>query len=177
MHDHLDNNQGNDDNRLADIPAWQQTQADWPDARHQFVHLLLDLGIIDTRRHCDPFPGRTLTDLRAFALDPDVAVRIAAASSRWNWDVRLQRVLATDADLRVVLALLEQTDPYVEVCELIIGGRHVEARRMLAEQNLRTELLELLCDDPDDLVVAAAQRRLDARRAGRALPAPVRMTS
>ena len=133
-----------------------------------------DEGVQDTVRvegaypvgYVDRFEGRSLTDVRALAIDPDPEVRFAAASSRWNVDARLQRVLATDPDERVVLALLDRVDPYVDVCQLIIAGPHVDARRELARRNLRRELLELLADDVDPTASAAAAAEL-ARRAGR----------
>ena len=70
--------------------------------------------------------------------------------------------------LEIVLALLDHVDPYVEVCELIIAGRHVDARRELAGRNLRSELLERLAEDADPVTSAMAAAEL-ARRAGRAV--------
>ncbi len=113
----------------------------------------------------DPLVGASLTDVRAFTIDPDVKVRIAAAASRWNWDLRVQLALAADDDERVVLALLDHVDPYREVCELIVEGPHVAARRMLAGRNLLTELLERLADDADPPTAEAARRTLAARAA------------
>ena len=89
----------------------------------------------------DPLPDASLTDVRAFAIDPHVEVRMRAAASRWNVDVRVQRVLASDDDEQVVLALLDHVDPYRDVVEVIIDGPHVAARRELAGRNLPTELL------------------------------------
>ena len=111
----------------------------------------------------DPLAGAGLRDVLALAQAPDAETRCAAAASRWNWDVRVQRLLAGDVDERVVLALLDATDPYVEACELIIDGPHVAARRVLAERNLRTELLQRLAVDRDAEARASARATL-ARR-------------
>ncbi len=116
-------------------------------------------------RYKDPLADWPLSCVRALAIDPDLEMRLTAAASRWNWDVRLQRVLATDPDQRVVLALLDHVDPYVEVSELIIAGPHEAARRELAGRNVRTTLLERLADDPDPITRATALRAL-AQRAG-----------
>ena len=62
----------------------------------------------------DPLAGATLADVRAYAVDPDRTLRLAAAASRWNVDARVQRVLACDPDEEVVLALLDDVDPGVE---------------------------------------------------------------
>lgn len=113
----------------------------------------------------DKVAGWELADVRALAIDPDPSVRIVAAASCWNWDVRLQRVLATDPDERVVLALLDQVDPGFEVCELIIAGAHATARRELAGRNLRDELLERLAFDTDPIASATATRTLGRRYA------------
>ena len=111
----------------------------------------------------DPLPGATVTDVRAFALDPDLEVRLQAAASRGNWDLRVQLQLAVDDDERVVLALLDHVDPYREVCDKIIDGPHVAARRELAGRNLLTELLERLAADADPETAERAKRTLDAR--------------
>ena len=127
----------------------------------QYLQLwLFDAAAYAGGRFEDPLAGWPLADVRAFAIDVDLDVRLAAAASRWNWDARVQRVLATDPDERVVLALLDHVDPYVDVCELIIAGPHVAARRELAGRNLRTELLERL----------ARRRRSDHQRDGAAHP-------
>ena len=117
----------------------------------------------------DPLAGWSLTDVRAMAIDPEPTSRYLAAQSRWNWDVRVQAVLATDPDSAVVMTLLNNVDPGVEACELIIGGPHVMARRELARRNLRTELLALMVKDTDDSVRTMVQATLERRRHNREL--------
>lgn len=106
----------------------------------------------------DPLAGWSLGDVRALAIDPDPEVRIAVAASRWTWDLGVQEVLASDPEVRVVLALLDHVDPSREVCEVIIDGPHVEARQVLASRPLSTALLERLVanDDPATSADAAA---------------------
>lgn len=116
---------------------------------HYLQLWLFDVSGFTTGPRPDPFAGCQLTDIRALAIDPDPQIRIAAASSRWNWDVRFQQVLGTDPDERVVLALLEHVDPDIDVCRQIIAGPHTAARRVLAARNLRPELLHLLAADDD----------------------------
>jgi hypothetical protein len=111
----------------------------------------------------DPIAGASLTDVRAFAMDPDLQTRLHAAASRWNWDLRVQLALAADEHERVVLTLLDAVDPYREVVDVIIDGSHVAARRVLAGRNLLTELLERLADDPDPVTAETARRTLAAR--------------
>jgi hypothetical protein len=113
----------------------------------------------------DPLEGASVTDVRAFAIDPDLQARLRAAASRWNWDLRVQLELAADEDERVVLALLDAVDPYREVVDVIIEGPHVAARRVLAGRNLLTVLLERLADDPDPVTAETARRTLATRRA------------
>ncbi len=108
----------------------------------------------------DPFAGWELTDIRALALDPDPQIRIAATASRWNWDVRVQAVLSTDPNQRVVLALLDQVDPDIGVCQLIIAGPHIAARCELARRNLNADLLELLASDGDPQVRSTAEQTI-----------------
>jgi hypothetical protein len=112
----------------------------------------------------DPFAGWQLTDIRALALDLDPKIRIAATASRWNWDVRVQVVLGTDPDERVVLALLDHVDPDIDVCRQIIAGPHIAARQELARRNLTGELLDLLAKDSDPTVRSTAAASI-ARRA------------
>jgi hypothetical protein len=114
------------------------------------------------------FGGIPLSSLRAFALDPEVELRCAVARDPHNWDVGLQRVLATDPDERVVLTLLGQVDPAVEVTRLVIAGPHVEARRILAGRNLTTPSLLLLAEDDD----AIARQRARATLTARGVPVP-----
>jgi len=125
---------------------------------------LFDPADFPARRRNDPLEGWPLVDVRALAIDPDVDVRVAAAASRWNWDGRLQRVLATDPDKRVVMALLDHVDPCAEICELIIDGPHVRARRELAGRNLPTTLLLALSHDADADAAKAALKTLTHRR-------------
>ena len=66
-----------------------------------------------------------------------------------------------------MLALLDAVDVGVEACELIIAGPHVEARRVLAARNLRTELLERLAADADPQTAERAASTLAERAARR----------
>jgi hypothetical protein len=84
----------------------------------------------------DPMPGAALTDALAYAIDPDVEVRLDATASRWNWDRRVQLALAADPDERVVLALLDHVDPCCEAVDLIVAGPHGAARQVLRERGL-----------------------------------------
>ena len=115
----------------------------------------------------DPLSGASVTDVLAFAVDPDVETRLWAAASRWNCDPRVQRLLAADPDEGVVLALLDNVDPGEEAARLIIEGPHVAARRVLAASNLPTELLELLAADVDPVASETARRTLAGRRIAR----------
>jgi hypothetical protein len=129
---------------------------------------------VDPHVYVDDLSGMSLTNVKAFALDPDVQMRLLAARSRMNIDTGLQRILATDPDERVVLALLSSVDPGVEACELIIDGPHIHARRDLARRNLTSALLEPLAGDPDPLTRRLAQATLERRMITAGLAAPGR---
>lgn len=105
----------------------------------------------------------TLTDVKAFALDPEVHVRCFAARSPWALDADVQLVLAGDPGESVVQQLLGSIDPCLEAVEVILAGPHAEARRLLAGRNLCTELLLGLVEDADHEVRASALATL-ARR-------------
>jgi hypothetical protein len=131
--------------------------------RHHIQLRLFALSEIDLHVYVDDLAGMSLTDVKAFALDPDVQMRVLAARSRMNIDAGLQRILATDPDERVVLALLASVDPGMEACELIIDGPHVLARRDLARRSLVTSLLVKLAQDSDDQARCLAMEQLAAR--------------
>ena len=119
----------------------------------------------------DPLPGLSLRDVCKLAKDSDPEVRMKVAASHWNWDVRLQRVLATDPDERVVRALLDHVDLSSEVFELIVGGRHVRLRRDLAWcSDLPTELIERLAADDDRITRGRAASELASRAAAAGYP-------
>ncbi len=143
-----------------DIPPTASTE--------QYLQLwLFDASAYSGRGVEDPLAGWTLPDVRAFAIDVELEIRLAAAASRWNVDARLQQVLAVDPDEEVVLALLDHVDPCVEAVERIVAGPHVAARRELARRNLRTELLERLARDADPVASGAARSTLARRTASR----------
>jgi hypothetical protein len=128
----------------------------------------LQLSLFDASEYAgraveDPLAGWALRDVLALAVDVEPELRMLAASVRWNGDARLQRLLASDPEERVVLALLDRVDPGVEAAEIILAGPHVAARRELARRPLRTDLLERLANDADPVASAAARRTL-ARR-------------
>ena len=135
------------------------------------AHLVRPDGVprADERR---PAPGSVVgRDVCELAKDSDPEVRMEAAASRWNWDLRLQRVLATDPDERVVRALLDHVDLTLEVFELIVGGRHVRLRRELAwRSDLRTELIERLAADDDRITRGRAASELARRAAAAGYP-------
>jgi hypothetical protein len=147
--------------------AWSaRICSDWPvrsDAAEQLELPFRDGIAVRGGLRPDPLAGSSLTDVRAFALDLDVEVRMSAAASRWNWDVRVQRALAVDDDERVVLALLDHLDPSREACELIINGPHVAARRELTGRNLPTDLLVRLASDADPVTADLAWSTMDTR--------------
>lgn len=118
---------------------------------------------VDPHVFVDDLEGCSLSDAKAFALDPDVGMRRLAALSNWNIDANLQRTLAADPDERVVMTLLSRVDPSVVMCDVIIEGPHVVARRDLARRNLRTEILVRLVGDVDATTSALAQARLAER--------------
>ena len=124
---------------------------------------LIPLADIDTYVFVDELAGFSLTDVKAFALDPDVTVRRLAALSNWNLDANLQCTLCTDPDESVVLTLLSRIDPSVEMCDLIIAGPHVDARRDLARRNLMTDILQRLADDSDRITAEMARATLVSR--------------
>ena len=111
----------------------------------------------------DPFAGWSLTDIRALSIDPDPQVRARATKSRFNWDEGIQLQFASDPDESVVLALLDNVDPGMSATRVIIDSPHVEARRVLAARNLKTELLLLLAADHDPIAGETARNTL-ARR-------------
>jgi hypothetical protein len=111
----------------------------------------------------DELDGYSLSDVKAFAIDPDLSMRRLAASSKWNIDANLQRTLCADPDEGVVMTLLSQVDPSMEMCDVIIDGPHVCARRDLARRNLRTEILARLAGDVDATTSALASARLAER--------------
>jgi len=124
---------------------------------------LIQLADIDEYRFVDPLQGWPLLDVRALALDPDVEVRRLAALSNLNWDIELQRVVATDPDEDVVMNLLARIDPPKEIVRLILDGPHTRARRELAQRNLTSETLMLLIDDHDHEVRTSARATLERR--------------
>ena len=137
-----------------------------PSITSQDQHLqlwLFDASAFGGRPYEDPLAGWSLSDVRAFAIDVDVELRLAATASRWNLDVRLQEVLASDPDERVVLALLDHVDPDLEVCRQLAHSPFVAVRRELAGRNLRTELLEVLAADADEITNSTARLALDRR--------------
>jgi hypothetical protein len=124
---------------------------------------LFDLNDVDPYVFVDELEGWSLTDVRAFALDPERHIRVLAALSNYNIDVTLQAALASDPDEAVVLALLSRVDPSAEVNRLIISGPHVAAKRELARRNLTTATLQLLAVDDDPITRELAQARLVTR--------------
>ena len=126
---------------------------------------LLALTDVDNYRFIDPLEGWALVDVCAMAIDPDPKVRRVAALSDWNWDIRLQRVLAHDPDELVVLNLLSRVDPPLEVVQIILAGPHRWARRVLAARNLPTGLLVQLLVDHDSGVQRSAVTTLRRRAA------------
>jgi hypothetical protein len=131
--------------------------------RHHIQLRLFALSEVDPRVHVDDLARMSLTDVKAFALDPDVQMRLLAARSRMNLDAGLQRILATDPDERVVLTFISSVDPGIEACELIIAGPHVRARQDLGRRNLTTDLLQLLASDSDPTTSGLARVRLIMR--------------
>ena len=130
--------------------------------------LLTDFIRVEGSLRADPIPGMSLSDVLAVASNADPDVRCLAVASRWNGDARVQRLLAVDSDEWVVRAFIDATDPGVEACELIIAGPHVSCRRVLAQRNLRGELLERLAVDSDAETRTAARATLARRRAAAA---------
>lgn len=124
---------------------------------------LIALADVDPYRFEDPLQGWSLTDVRALALDPEVTVRRVAALSVWNWDIRLQEVLASDPDETVVMNLLSRVDPSISSTRLILDGPHPEARRALARRNLVSEILFGLIHDTDQEVQWSARKTLVRR--------------
>ena len=118
---------------------------------------------IDTFMFVDWLEDWPLDQVRALALDPDVELREFAALSNWNWDIRLQRVLATDPEESVVLHLLRRVDPPLEILEAIFAGPHDTARRQLAGRNLPSEFLIGLLTDRDEQVRCSASATLYRR--------------
>ena len=134
--------------------------------RHLRPHIQLRLfapSDVDQHVFVDDLAGMSLIDVKAFALDPDVTLRRLAARSRMNLDAGLQRILCTDPDESVVLELLSQVDPTVEMCSLIIDGPHVNARRNLARRHLTTDILRTLTRDEDDAVRELSESTLTTR--------------
>lgn len=137
------------------------------DAESEWVNAALNLSV----GHPDPFVRASmaqtcsLRQLRRMVNDPHIAVRAACAANPFVIDVDIQLALAGDAEAVVVHALLDHTDPYLDVCEVIIAGPHASARKRLAFRNLRTGLLERLAVDSHRAVATAAQATL-AHRAG-----------
>jgi hypothetical protein len=127
---------------------------------HLFSRTSVPLGDGRRDRACREW---TLSDIKAFALDPELHVRCFAAQSPWAVDADVQLVLAVDPEEAVVMQLLQSLDPCLEAVEVILAGPHREARRMLAGRNLRTELLLGLVDDTDHEVRNRAMATL-ARR-------------
>ena len=125
---------------------------------------LFALTDVDNVLFIDPLEGWDLIDVRALAIDPDPEVRRVAALSNWNWDIRLQRVLAHDPDELVVLNLLSRVDPPLEIVNVILAGPHRWARRVLAARNLPTSVLVQLLDDHDDVVRRSAITTLRRRK-------------
>ena len=134
-------------------------------ARRNVQLRLISFADIDTYVYIDELAGLSLSDVKAFALDPDVAVRRLAALSDWNIDANLQRTLCTDPDESVVLTLLSRIDPSVEMCDLIIVGPHVDARRTIARRNLMADILRRLANDDDRITAEMARATLAARGA------------
>lgn len=124
---------------------------------------LFSLDNVDPYAFVDELEGHSLTDVKAFALDPEVSVRRLAALSNWNLDANLQVTLANDPDEGVVMALLSRVDPGAQACRAIFASPHVNARRDLARRNLLTELLLELAEDPDQVTRELAQVRLVTR--------------
>lgn len=99
----------------------------------------------------------SLRQLRVLVTNPDPGVRRACARNPFNLDLDIQLALASDSDERVVHALLDQVDPYLEVMPALLTSPHVSVRRRLAHHNLLDELLVALSndDDPEAAVFAA----------------------
>lgn len=135
---------------------------------------LIQLADIDTYTFIDPLERWEFADVFALAFDPEDHVRRLAALSNWNWDIRLQRVLAVDPDESVVLNLLSRIDPPAEIANTILTGPHLEARRLLAARPLSSDTLRRLVDDEDECVRCAARRTLGSRGV---LPVAVRNAS
>jgi hypothetical protein len=134
--------------------------------RFRRLHVQLRLfapADVDSHVFVDELAGCSLTDVKAFALDPDVTIRRLAALSNMNIDAGLQRTLCSDPDESVVLTLLSRVDPTVEMCQLIIAGPHINARRDLARRKLTTALLQILASDTDQTTGELAKARLVIR--------------
>ena len=113
----IDEGRGTESYQQLDLPF------DVPESYHQPE--LPFVGGIECHGGLRPDPsGRVIVDrrprLRHGSRTPTCGW--LAAASRMNWDLRVQLQLAQDDDERVVLALLDHVDPYVETCDVIING-------------------------------------------------------
>lgn len=110
----------------------------------------------------------SLRQLRVLVTNPDPGVRRACARNPFNIDLDIQLALAADSDERVVHALLNRVDPYLEVMPTLLASPHVSVRRRLAHKNLLDELLVTLSNDDDPEVALFASLALQFRHGDRA---------
>ena len=105
----------------------------------------------------------SLRQLRILVTNPDPSVRRACARNPFNLDLDIQLALAADSDERVVHALLDRVDPYLEVMPTLLASPHVSVRRRLARKNLLDDLLVALSNDDDPEVALFAALALQFR--------------
>lgn len=128
---------------------------------HQLRLFTIRAAATATPRPADTRHG--LSDIKAFAIDPEVENRRMAALSPMATDADLQLTLASDPDEQVVLNLLDNVDPHREANLAILAGPHRRARRELARRNLTTATLLTIVDDADPVVRRSARETLEQR--------------
>lgn len=101
-----------------------------PEWRQAFFTLLALHPDVRVRRHL-AVTG-PLGTLRRLVHDPNPAVRYAAACNPRVVDVEVQRALAGDSDVRVVLQLLARVTPDREAALIVANGQHPEAAAAIA---------------------------------------------
>ena len=125
-------------NQVAGKPLSPEERA-W---KRQYLELLTGHPRIETRIGLAAHGSLQLA--RSMVHDRSKRVRQAIAFNPFIGDLDLQLALANDKELDVVLALIDATDPWLETCQVILTGPHLEARRELIERkNLRPEALPI----------------------------------
>lgn len=144
--------------RMSHQLAGHPGGSEWRSWRHDLLTSMLDHPFSDVR--CDLAAYGSLALLRKAAIHPDPAVRYAATFNRYVVDVDVQNTLAGDIRHEIVEALIERVDLGREAIQIIIDGPHVDARLMLAQRRIGTELLAQLAEDEDIEVRDAATAAL-----------------